>query len=362
MAGNMAIVDEFPFPFHEPKGEELQRVFAGYFGEYRSAVSFAARFGVDELKITKELSRWNLWGELLTELAKLGRVRAAVKALRDEPLNNKQATFLDLLLAEESAPILFENEIDPYEYFGWFDRIDERDLLAQALIHVAAPPKLNPIVMGILAEVADEHPLFIPRLKAEVLNGIHPQAAWPDDYILWAKSTDVTAEYEMLKIARKKFGDSEARKLKMDGPIEKLGKALAGRGTRFEIRVEDFQRPDMRKKLEDFLAIWSRLGKHSPPPVLCVVFVRYRDEDISLAEVQAEVRTIFQRAGGQLIAVPPVMLSACDASHFEGWQLVLNEMRKPFNQKAYNDLKIYFSAKPFRLRELIERAKQSINF
>jgi hypothetical protein len=360
MAGNMAIVDEFPFPFHKPKGEELQRVFAVYFGEYRYAVPFAAGFGVDQLKITKELSPWNLWGELLTELAKLGRVRAAVKALRDKPLNNKQATFLDLLLAEQSAPILFEHETDPHEYFGWFDRVVESDLLAQALIHVAAPPKLSPIVMGILAEVADEHPLFIPRLKQEVLNGIHSQADWPDDYIVWAQSTDVTAEYEMFKIASKKFGKIEARKIKMDGPIEKLGKALAGRGTRFEIRVEDFQRPDMRKKLEDFLALWSRLGKHSPPPVLCVVFVRYRDEDIGLAEVQAEVRAIFHKAGGQLIAVPPVTLSACDASHFEGWLTDLKAAGKTINPTTYDALRKHFSARSFRLRELIEQAKQSI--
>jgi hypothetical protein len=362
MAGNMAIVDESPFPFHKKNGEDLQRVFAGIYSDHLSALPFAASFGVDPLKITKPpLSPLDLWQQLLTELARLGKVRAAVEAVRDKLPNNPHVPFLKLLLTEQSAPILFEDETELYDYFGWFDRVDESDELAQALRDYEAPPPLRPIVMGILAEVTDEHPLFIPRLKMEVLSRIYPNAAWPDDYTPWSKKTDITAEWEMRKIARKKLGN-DSDKIKLEGLLEKLGPALAGRSTRFEIRVEDFQQPDMRGKLEEFLTLWGGLGPHAPPPVLCVVLVRYRNEDASLAEMQASVQSVFKKVAGPSIAVPPVTLSPCDASNFEGWQAVLKEMGKKIDQKTYDALRKHFSSGPFRLRDLIDRARQPINF
>src|SRR5205085_2511258 len=175
------------------------------------AFSFAESFGVDHLEIPKGLSPLELWRRLLAELAILGKVRAAVERMRDDLPGSPHVPFLKSLLAEQSSSILFEDETDPYDYFGWFDRVDESDELALALKDYEAPPPLRPIVMGILAEVTDEHPLFIPRLKVEVLNRIYPNAAWPDDYTPWSKKADITAEWEMRKIARKKLGNDSDR-------------------------------------------------------------------------------------------------------------------------------------------------------
>jgi hypothetical protein len=350
----MALIDKSPFPFHEPKGLKLQRVLAGIYGTYNSALLFAGGFGVNKIDVPAGLSASLLWGELLERLANLGKVRAAVKATRDTYPDNEHTPFLDTLLVEQSALTIIVDETDPYELLGLFDRVDESDQLAQALMDVEAPPPLNPIVMGILAEVTDEHALFIPRIKSDVLNRVHPNASWSDEYTPWAKTAAVTAEWEIRKIARKKLGADSG---KIDDLIEKLGPALAGRNTRFEVRVEDFQLPEVRKKLEEFLLLWGRLGAHAPPPALCIIFVRYRTEDVALAETQSAVHSIFRKAGDQLIAVPPVALSVCDASNFEGWQSLLNGMGKKIDQKAYDALKKAFADGTFRLRDLIDRVR-----
>jgi Caspase domain len=255
-----------------------------------------------------------------------------------------------------SAPRLVAANSDPYEFVNLFDRVDESDQLSQALTDFAAPPPLKPIVMGILAETSDEYTYFVPRINSDVLRRVYPNAPWHDEYIAWAKTPAVTAEFEIRKLARKKLGSDAG---KIDGLIAELGPAIAGRSIRVELRIEDFQQPEVRKKLEEFLRLWGQLGSHAPPPVLCVIFVRYRDEDISLAEAQVLADAVFERAADQLISVKPVMLSLCDPSHFEGWQYVLTEMGKTVDRLAYDALRSSFGNGTFRLRELMDRLKAS---
>lgn len=102
----MSIIDEFPFPFHEPMGRELLRVMAGFYRTEREAVLFTEQFGIDPLAVTPHLSAINLWYELLGTLAAKGTVRAAVRATRDCFPNNPRRPFLDALLADQAASVI----------------------------------------------------------------------------------------------------------------------------------------------------------------------------------------------------------------------------------------------------------------
>ena len=101
----MAIIDESPFPFSEPMGQELMRVMAGLYRTYTEALLFTQRFGVNPLEITQNQSPINLWYELLIRLSNQGTVRAAVKATCDQFPNNPHVPFLEALLANKSVPV-----------------------------------------------------------------------------------------------------------------------------------------------------------------------------------------------------------------------------------------------------------------
>lgn len=104
----MAIVDQFPFPVHEFRAQELVRVMAGFYRSEREAVPLVAPFGVDPLEITPGNNALNLWFELLGMLAAQGKVRAAVTATRDQFPNNPRAPFLNSLLSGDEAPVSAE--------------------------------------------------------------------------------------------------------------------------------------------------------------------------------------------------------------------------------------------------------------
>ncbi len=104
----MSIVDTFPFPVHEPMGQELMRVMAQLYRTEREALLFAQPFGIDPLTIQPNLSPINLWHDLLAALAILNRVRDAVQATRDQYPRNARAPFLDALLADQAAPVSAE--------------------------------------------------------------------------------------------------------------------------------------------------------------------------------------------------------------------------------------------------------------
>ncbi len=53
----MSILDESPFPFHKPDGQELWRVIAGMFPVPFDAITFAERFEVDPLDVQPNPTR-----------------------------------------------------------------------------------------------------------------------------------------------------------------------------------------------------------------------------------------------------------------------------------------------------------------
>lgn len=103
-----AILDQFPFPFDKPLGQELMRVMAGLYRTEREAFLVTQPFGIDPLTIPQGLSTINLWHDLLEKLAIQGTVRAAVTAARDQFPNNPRVAFLDALLADKAAPVSAE--------------------------------------------------------------------------------------------------------------------------------------------------------------------------------------------------------------------------------------------------------------
>jgi S1-C subfamily serine protease len=100
----MAIVDEFPFPFDKPMGQELMRVMAGLYRTEREALLLTQPLGIDPLELVPNLSTINLWHDLLHKLSIAGQTRAAVQAARNQFPNNPRRPFLDALLADKVAP------------------------------------------------------------------------------------------------------------------------------------------------------------------------------------------------------------------------------------------------------------------
>jgi hypothetical protein len=101
----MAIVDEFPYPLQEPMAQELMRVMAGLYRTQREAELLTQPFGIDPLDIKPNLAPIELWHDLLTMLAKIGKVRPTVQAARDRADGNPRVPFLDALLADKPAPV-----------------------------------------------------------------------------------------------------------------------------------------------------------------------------------------------------------------------------------------------------------------
>jgi endonuclease G len=104
----MSILDEFPFPFHKPLGQELVRVMASLYRNKDEALPLAQPFGADPLKIADGLSPIDLWRELIRQLEKNGAVRETVKAAHDQFPKNPRAPFLNALLDDKPAPVSAE--------------------------------------------------------------------------------------------------------------------------------------------------------------------------------------------------------------------------------------------------------------
>jgi hypothetical protein len=104
----MGLVDEFPFPFHQPMAQELLRILANQYRSERDAMAVAERSGIDPNRIAQGLSPLNLWHDLLQEGAIAGVTRRLVQAARSDQPNNPRVKFLDALLANTTAPISAE--------------------------------------------------------------------------------------------------------------------------------------------------------------------------------------------------------------------------------------------------------------
>jgi S1-C subfamily serine protease len=104
----MGILDKGEFPLGEPMAQELLRIMAHLYLSEPESLRFVARFGIDVIDIRMGRSAIDRWQDLLDRLAKKGKLRAAVKATRDEYADNERAPFLDALLADKAAPVSAE--------------------------------------------------------------------------------------------------------------------------------------------------------------------------------------------------------------------------------------------------------------
>ncbi|MER9082092.1 trypsin-like peptidase domain-containing protein [Mesorhizobium sp. M0895] len=178
----MALLDEHPYPVGKLPAQELVRTMAGFYRTQREAEPFIARFGIDPLDITPNLSAINLWFELMLKLAVQGRVRSAVEATRDQFPSNPRAPFLDALLADRDAPVDAEpvTEDDP----AFDDRVSAPEAL---LFHddLTMPTGRLPGLIATLRKMVELAPA-VCLLRIENIYGVFSGTGFriTDDLIL----------------------------------------------------------------------------------------------------------------------------------------------------------------------------------
>jgi hypothetical protein len=335
-------LDAFPFPKGEPEGARLLGILADLYGADRDARRFVARFNIAERSLAPNLSATDFWDEVLTRLAKTGLVRDCVEAARNEFPNNPHVANSTAAQADLQSgyPILLR-------YLNLFDRVDETKLLNQALRKCRAPPPLPPIVVAILAEEADEFYDFVQRANANVLFRLLGPGGPKPEQIDWSDKAEITAESEFRDIAESKIGEVDD----LDALLTKLGPALAGKPISFMIRSERLKHDDVVAKLGQFLELWGGPGAHAPPAVLYVNIVRWSANELSPADAKAMMEKALAQAKDRLTPVQPIILSACDVSHFELWKTKL--IAEKIDVSCYPDLLRRFQGLPsFRLGEL----------
>jgi hypothetical protein len=101
----MGIIDELPYPFHQPEAQQLWRVLTNLYPSPFDATTFAQRFGVDPLDLPQNLPPRHLWYVLLQKTTIQGTTRDMVIAARDEHLRSPHAPFLAGLLDDISVPV-----------------------------------------------------------------------------------------------------------------------------------------------------------------------------------------------------------------------------------------------------------------
>jgi S1-C subfamily serine protease len=97
----MSILDELPYPFHKPEGQELLRVMVALYRTEKEAVMLVEQHGIDPGDIPGGLTPRQLWHELLQMGNAKGVTRDIVKAAREQNAKNARAAFLDALLANQ---------------------------------------------------------------------------------------------------------------------------------------------------------------------------------------------------------------------------------------------------------------------
>jgi hypothetical protein len=161
----------------------------------------------------------------------------------------------------------------------------------------------------------------------------------------------VTAEFELREIARNKTGVNRGH---IDDVLDRLRPALAGNVMYLVLNTSDLRTEPMRKKFEEFLSLWTRLGEGAPPCVLCVSVVRFSKDDHSPEDVAPILESVFERVNLNAIAIKPVTLTLCDLRHFDDWEETLNGLGKKIIQREFQRLKSFFD-QPFRLATLKDR-------
>jgi hypothetical protein len=367
----LSILDAHPFLFGVPDAQRLVRVMAALYGDSAEAIRIVGPLGFDHLSLPPGLAPLRLWEFILPELAKLEKLRACVESVFLDKPRNTELPFLKALLEAKPKMILpgmggspaaartsgaSASVFRPWEFIHKFDRSDESGLLAQKFLALVTPPRLEPIVIGILAERADEYTYFVQRINSDNLRVISTNVSWPNAVVHpWASNTMVTAETEMRQLALRRFGLSDR---KVEDLLQKLAPQLAGRPVLIELRSGWLGQRAAQEKLADFLLLWARLGPQDPPSVLYVAVVRAEDNELSLREASPLVSAAFARASG-LVAVEPLELSLCEPTHFTAWREELEAEGKTIDDVAYKQLETSFNPPRFRLADLMKRLETS---
>lgn len=101
----MSILDQAPFPFAQPMGNQLWRVMAGIFPVQQDAIHFAELFDVDPLNLQPNQSPRQLWHTLLQITAIKGSTRAMVTQVLEQNPRSPHAGFLRALVEDRPAAV-----------------------------------------------------------------------------------------------------------------------------------------------------------------------------------------------------------------------------------------------------------------
>lgn len=99
------LLDQHPFPFHDPAGQELWRTLAGLNPVPLDAVALAQRYEVDPLDVPPGLSPRQLWYFLLQSTAIRGTTRALTADVLAQNSRSPKAPLLRQLLADQPVVV-----------------------------------------------------------------------------------------------------------------------------------------------------------------------------------------------------------------------------------------------------------------
>jgi hypothetical protein len=349
-------LDDPVFEKSEPDALQLVELMANLYKDEKEAIRFVATW-IKEIDIAPGRAARDRCEDLVVKLAGKGRLRVCVQAAYEQNKDNPHAKFLVALLGRRKFD-LGDNDEDPWEYLGLFDRSTEHSLLRNGL--ALAKPPFPSIVIGILAERADEHDYFVRHASAGLLGLLlgTTGASQDSDVLEWSDCR-ISAADEIRNIAEKKSGDGFRREgdtlEQLEKVIARLGPALGSRTATLELSTRDLAQEKMRAKLKEFIGYWGSFAAQ-PPAVLYVIVVRYDDADPSPLELEPKLIEVFAEAGCALLK--PFILSECEPTHFPPWRSAITKLGRKFDERRYDQFRQSFKGR-FRLRELKERLAHS---
>jgi hypothetical protein len=352
-------LDDPLFARTERDAMQLVEIMAELYKAESDTTLFVASW-IKEIDILPHRAPRKRWEDLLEKLAKGRQLRACVQAAYDANKDIQPAKFLKGLLGrtfdlgddDEAA------DFDSGEYLHLFDRSSERTLLQVGLARLAGP-LFAPIVIGILAERADEYDYFLRRARGGPLERFlgSTGASQYGDRIEWSDNR-IDAELEIRNIAEKKSVDGyrmeDGALEQLDKVIARLGPALGSRTATLELSAKGLAQETMWAKLKEFIGYWQNFAAQQRPPVLYVVVIRYDDADPSLVELESKLAQAFVAAGCTL---KPFTLSECELTHFALWRDDITKLGHTFYDSKYDKFVKLFKAR-FRVAEVKERLQK----
>jgi hypothetical protein len=349
-------------PYPNPTLISVRAVLASLYPSASDARLVASDAGLDPSQIEFSNKSINTWFSIIEYANARDKVGAVVaRARQDFPENEQLLHALDGAAAAPAIPDAYDLDDDPGErfdalqYLDLFDRTIENGILNKGLRSLLVPPAIAPVVLGVLAEPADEHNYFLKHAAAGHLGRFlgATGASQDGETVIWG-DTSTTAEDDLLQFADRLLGGSATT---IAAAQAELGPKLAGRITRLELSTGDLAQPGTAEKLGQFLALWSGLGSHQPQPILCVLVVRSYETYPSVEQSEPTLAAIFKQATG-LTVIMPVKLSLCELKHFDGWEQELGKIGRKFDARIYPRFKRQFEQAPFRLRKLREALEE----